>query len=112
MWEYQAKLHRVIDGDTVELTLDLGFNVTITEGIRVAGVDTPEIRGGTAETKRAGRIAREYTKGFCAGSEGWPLIVATEWDRSFERYVGSVSRDGVDLAEALISHGFGVPSDG
>ena len=42
MYEYQATVTSVIDGDTIEVAIDLGFHVTIHERVRIYGVDTPE----------------------------------------------------------------------
>jgi len=44
MYRYQAKLIRVVDGDTVDAEIDLGFNIYIRERIRLMGIDTPETR--------------------------------------------------------------------
>ena len=44
MYEYKAKLLRVIDGDTVDCVIDLGFNVRLKERVRLKGIDTPETR--------------------------------------------------------------------
>ena len=44
MYEYKAKLIRVVDGDTIDAEIDLGFKIFIKERIRFAGIDTPESR--------------------------------------------------------------------
>ncbi|GAG20500.1 unnamed protein product, partial [marine sediment metagenome] len=46
MYTYRAKLDRVVDGDTVDLFVDLGFNICIKDRFRLLGIDTPELRGG------------------------------------------------------------------
>ena len=44
MYTYKAKLDRVVDGDTIDANIDLGFDITIHKRIRLAGIDTPESR--------------------------------------------------------------------
>jgi len=77
-YEYDAAVLRVIDGDSVwlklsktrEVELDFGFYIkelitvtkTTEQNFRLAGIDTPEIRGGTPETKELGNIAKEELK--------------------------------------------------
>ena len=43
MYNYKAKLNRIIDGDTVNLTIDLGFRMTMTANCRLAGINAPEL---------------------------------------------------------------------
>ena len=63
MYEYNAVITHVYDGDTLTATIDLGFKIHIDGAkLRLANVDTPEIRGGTDEEKEAGRRSRDYVK--------------------------------------------------
>ncbi len=45
MYEYRARITRVIDGDTVEAEIDLGFHVSLTVTLRLAGINAPETKG-------------------------------------------------------------------
>lgn len=58
MYEYRATVDRVIDGDTVDVIIDLGFNIRIKERIRLFGIDTPEIRTRDLEEKNKGLEAK------------------------------------------------------
>jgi micrococcal nuclease len=58
-YRYQAKLHRVIDGDTVDLIVDLGFTVKVQTRFRLLDLDTPEIRGPEREEGIAARLFLE-----------------------------------------------------
>ena len=61
MYEYNAVITSVYDGDTCTATIDLGFKLfTRSAKLRLIGINTPEMRGGTAETKAAARAAKEY----------------------------------------------------
>ena len=63
MYTYNIKeIVRVIDGDTVDAIIDLGFNVHIKERIRLYGINTPETRTRNKEEKKRGLIAKEKVK--------------------------------------------------
>jgi micrococcal nuclease len=63
MYEYDAVITRVYDGDTITATIDLGFKVHIASAkLRLSNIDTPEIRGVTEAEKVLGRQCRDYVK--------------------------------------------------
>lgn len=69
MYEYTAKVLRVIDGDTLEVEIDLGFNVRFHDKVRLYGVDTPEISGPKAKTEKvAGEAAKQFVLEWVAGN--------------------------------------------
>ncbi len=107
---YRAKTKRVIDGDTLELVVDLGFRQTRTERIRLLGVDTPEIYRGPPHVRQRGLEAKAFVEELLAGSETeWPLVVVTAKGDSFGRWLGRVTlEDSRDLSEAIIEAGHGV----
>ena len=57
MYEYSVTIDRVVDGDTVDIWIDLGFDVRIFERVRMAGIDTPESRTRDLREKKFGKIA-------------------------------------------------------
>ena len=57
MYTYNVEIRRVVDGDTIDVTIDLGFSVLIKERVRLAGVDTPESRTRDLREKKFGKIA-------------------------------------------------------
>ena len=59
MYKYNAKLIRVIDGDTVDALIDLGLDVWVKKRIRLHGIDTPETRTRDLEEKKAGIAAKD-----------------------------------------------------
>lgn len=59
MYTYKAKLVRVVDGDTIDAEIDLGFNVLIRQRIRLYGIDTPESRTRDLEEKERGFAAKQ-----------------------------------------------------
>lgn len=58
MYQYKAKINRVVDGDTVNLTIDLGFRLTYTANCRLAGINAPEMN--TPE----GKASKEWLSGY------------------------------------------------
>ena len=63
MHEYRCKILRVVDGDTVDVDIDLGFGIWIhKERVRVMGIDTPESRTRDLVEKAFGLAAKEYLK--------------------------------------------------
>ena len=87
MYEYAVKeITKVIDGDTVDVVIDLGFDLSKKERVRRAGIDTPESRTRDAEEKVFGLEAKAYLTERLDGSEG--LIVKTEKDGKYGRMLG------------------------
>ena len=60
MYEYNVRIDRVVDGDTVDCWIDLGYNLQIHKRIRFAGVNAPETRTRDKEEKKRGLIAKEW----------------------------------------------------
>ena len=56
MYEYKAKLVRVVDGDTIDCEIDLGFDITVRQRVRFAGINAPESRTRDLEEKKRGGI--------------------------------------------------------
>ena len=63
MYEYYVKkVDKVVDGDTIDVTIDLGFDIQYSSRVRLAGIDTPESRTRDLEEKAMGLEAKEYLK--------------------------------------------------
>ena len=113
------KINRVLDGDTIDVTIDLGFDLYKKERVRVAGVDTPEKRTRDLEEKALGKDATNWLKekleGALAGDDD--LVIRTE-------LVGGVGKYGrllgwlylgdgtVSLNEQMIEEGYAWAYDG
>jgi len=94
MHEYKCTIVRVIDGDTVDVDIDLGFGVWIhKERIRLFGIDTPESRTRDLEEKKYGLAAKEYLKGML--NDGGGILLKTHKDDAtgkFGRVLGELWR--------------------
>ena len=91
MYEYKCKMVRVVDGDTVDVDIDLGFGVWMhNERIRLYGIDTPESRTRDLEEKKYGLLAKEYVlKALPIGSEQI-LITMKDKTGKFGRVLGTL----------------------
>ena len=59
MYEYMVKIDRVVDGDTVDVLIDLGFDVNVFQRVQIAGIDTPEVRTLDLREKEFGKMASD-----------------------------------------------------
>ena len=62
MYEYKCKVKRVVDGDTMDVVLDLGFDIFHACRVRLAGIDTPESRTRDLDEKARGKLSKAYLK--------------------------------------------------
>ena len=82
---YRIKdVHKVVDGDTIDADIDLGFDISLTKRIRLAGVDTPESRTADANEKKYGLESKEWLKHRLEGAKD--IIIKTELPDSTEKY--------------------------
>lgn len=96
MYEYRVKeVLRVVDGDTIDVAIDLGFDIAFTSRVRLAGIDTPESRTTDKNEKRLGIEVKDFVKK--AMAEAKVVVIQTEKPDSSEKYgriLGWVFLDG------------------
>lgn len=105
-YRYRAIVRRVVDGDTIDCDVDLGFRAwRMGERFRLLGVDAPEVRGPERpDGLRAADWLRERLP------DGAEIVVETQPDPdAFGRWLARVLRDGVDLCAAIIEAGHAKP---
>ncbi len=111
MYQYKATIIKVIDGDTVDVDIDLGFEVWLkNQRIRLYGIDTPESRTSDKVEKVFGNLAKEKVLEFCpVGSD---IILQTKTDDSrgkYGRILGElITKDGVNVNEYFIENNYAV----
>jgi micrococcal nuclease len=113
MYEYAVKeVCRVVDGDTVDVVIDLGFHVSTKQRIRLKGLDTPEIIFANAEERQRGEAAKVYVLEWL--EENPYLRIRTYKDDKYGRLLGElISVDtGECLNHNLIKEGHAKPYDG
>ena len=89
MYEYRCKIVKIIDGDTVDVDIDLGFGVWMhKERIRLYGIDTPESRTRDLDEKKYGLIAKSWIEKFMPLGSIQTLITQKDKSGKFGRILG------------------------
>ena len=85
MYEYRVKkVTGIVDGDTIDVDIDLGFNVSFSQRVRLAGIDTPESRTKDLNEKKLGLEVKEWLKSKLKDAED--VVIKTELPDSSEKY--------------------------
>ena len=108
MYEYAASLLKIVDGDTVDVRVDLGFTIHYDIRLRLAGINAPEMNNPDG----SGVAARAYITTLLNG----PLIIQTAKDRKekYGRYLATIYVGGstVSVNQQMLDSGHAVPYDG
>jgi micrococcal nuclease len=107
MYEYRAKVIRVVDGDTIAFAVDLGLDVSVNLTVRLIGVNCPEMKG---DTRLQGRMAKAFTSdwmgfhGDFIDGERW-VSLHTHKDKreKYGRYLGEIYSNSRCLNEDLVA---------
>ena len=99
MYTYKIKLDRVIDGDTIDAYIDLGFNVSVKKRIRFVGINTPESRTRDLEEKARGLAAKDRLKAILEGTK--TIQLNSHGVGKYGRCLGELHIDVVDGQEKL-----------
>ena len=106
---YRLKaLVRVIDGDTVDLDLDLGFSLTLRQRVRLYGVDAPELRSKDPAEKAKGLESQAFVAQWF--EQPGPVLVRTSKEEKYGRMLADCYREGApSLCTELLERGLAVP---
>ena len=110
MYEYYVrKVENVVDGDTIDVLIDLGFDILFQSRVRLAGIDTPESRTKDLKEKTLGLESKEYLKKALKAAKS--VVIKTEKMDSSEKYgriLGWVyiNGDTVSLNDMMINDGY------
>jgi len=110
MFEYYVKkVSKIVDGDTIDVDIDLGFDISFSSRVRLAGIDTPESRTADKMEKTLGLESKEYLKKAIDASK--TVVIKTEKMDSSEKYgriLGWVFLDGSDVSinQKMIDDGY------
>ncbi len=113
MYEYSCQVTRVVDGDTIDADLDLGFNIHHKCRVRLYGIDTPESRTRDKDEKARGKLAAKFLED--AISNGNQTLIQTKLKDSkgkFGRVLGSVIVDGININEKMVENYMAVKYEG
>jgi len=108
-------IHKVVDGDTIDADIDLGFDISLTKRIRLAGIDTPESRTSDANEKKYGLESKDWLKKRCENAKD--ILIKTELPDSTEKYgriIGHLFINGeeISLNNQMIAEGYAWNYDG
>tara|TARA_B100001250_G_scaffold397908_1_gene405541 strand:- start:1462 stop:1884 length:423 start_codon:yes stop_codon:yes gene_type:complete len=109
MYEYSCKVERVVDGDTIDVVLDLGFDILYKSRVRLYGIDTPESRTRDLDEKARGKLAKNFLKD--AIDQGEKVVIQTKLKDSrgkFGRVLGEVVVDGVNINVKMVDENHAV----
>jgi micrococcal nuclease len=110
MYEYRVKkVTAIVDGDTIDVDIDLGFDISFYSRVRLAGIDTPESRTKDKTEKALGLEVKERLKKIL--NEAKSIVIKTEKPDSTEKYgriLGWLYIDGSDVSvnDSLIADGY------
>ncbi len=102
IYEYRATITNVVDGDTVDATIQLGFRMSSVQRLRLLGLDTPEKFG---PTKVQGLAAKQFVMTNLLGKT---VVIRTHKSDVFGRWLAVIYLDGVDFNQRLIDEGWAV----
>jgi micrococcal nuclease len=108
-------VHKVVDGDTIDADIDLGFNISLTKRIRLAGIDTPESRTTDAYEKKLGLEVKDWLKERLKFAKD--ILIKTELPDSTEKYgriIGHLYVNGEEISinNQMITEGYAWEYDG
>jgi len=111
MYEYRAEMRRVVDGDTVDFLVDLGFTVHVHIRARIAGIDTPEVYGvkkGSEEYEK-GAAASAFTRlWFVDNCPDDMCVIRTQKTGKYGRWIADIfgpDGEGQSLSQSLVEAG-------
>tara|TARA_R100001440_G_scaffold35695_2_gene54771 strand:+ start:7083 stop:7505 length:423 start_codon:yes stop_codon:yes gene_type:complete len=109
VYEYKCQVTRVVDGDTVDCVLDLGFSILHKCRVRLYGIDTPESRTRDLDEKARGKLASKFLKE--AIDNGNKIVLKSQLKDSkgkYGRVLGSIVVDGLDINKAMVANNLAV----
>jgi len=101
---YKAKLDRVVDGDTVDAWIDLGFNTWVFKRIRLLGIDAPETRTRDLEEKAAGFLTKDRLVEIL-GEKDSPFILESNSVGKYGRVLGTIWKNEKNINRLLLDEG-------
>ena len=105
MYEYNCQVNRVVDGDTIDVTLDLGFSILHKCRVRLYGIDTPESRTRNKDEKVRGKLAAKYLED--AINNGTKVVLRSKIKDSkgkYGRVLGEVVVDDININVSMIEN--------
>ena len=101
MYEYNCKVKRVVDGDTVDVVIDLGFDIHFATRVRLYGMDTPESRTRNKDEKVRGYMSKDFLEEWMEKDD---VIIRTRRDKKgkFGRVLGEMIVRGENVNKLMV----------
>ena len=114
MYEYKCKIVNIVDGDTIDVDISLGFDLWLfNKRIRLYNIDTPECRTKDLEEKKYGLLAKEFVSNLLPIGSTQTLITILDKNEKFGRILGKIKlSDGNFINDLLISNHLAVEYQG
>lgn len=111
MYEYQCEVKRIVDGDTVDVIIDLGFSIHFSTRVRLYGIDTPESRTRDKDEKVRGFLSKDYLKEWL---DQGGVIIRTYRDKKgkFGRVLGEMVVGGRNINLLMVEENLAVKYEG
>ena len=111
MYEYQCEVKRIVDGDTVDVIIDLGFSIHFSTRVRLYGIDTPESRTRDNDEKVRGFLSKDYLKEWL---DQGGVIIRTYRDKKgkFGRVLGEMVVGGRNINLLMVEENLAVKYEG
>lgn len=108
MYEYKAQVLKVIDGDTVDVSIDLGFMICLRQRVRLYGINCPETRTKNKKEKAQGLISKRWVESELLNKE---VVIQTRLEESkneydsFGRVLAIIFYEGININEEMVTLG-------
>ena len=111
MYEYKCDVKRIVDGDTVDVIIDLGFSIFYSTRVRLYGIDTPESRTRNKDEKVRGLLSKDYLKEWL---DQGGVIIRTYRDKKgkFGRVLGEMVVGGRNINLLMVEENLAVKYEG
>lgn len=100
LFVYKGLCVNVVDGDTIDILIDLGFGVYTKQRLRLARIDTPELNSSSEEERGKAKVSKQYVIDTALNKE---VIINTTSKDKYGRYIAEVFIEDVNLSDLLLS---------
>lgn len=117
MYEYRASVVKVVDGDTVDFNVDMGFHITVQDRFRLNGIDTPELHASDPTVRAAAVAAKEALTNLLASATTITIQTQKNEGDKYGRWLVTIQITKADstvvsVVDWMLANGYGKPYDG
>ena len=105
MYNYKATVKKIVDGDTIDVVIDLGFKIYAEHRLRLARINTPELKAKDESVRASAIKAKEFVSNLLLNKE---VIITTSKTDIYGRYLAEVVVDGKNVSDMLLENNLAV----